>query len=554
METPKYMMKKIFFLLLVLLGMRDGVSAQSSHLMPFFRSFLDGDMENVKLFEPNQIEASGRKADNTYKRANQAKPVKNLGLRLTQGKEEVGAFYLPDYIFSTKDGLLIEFEYIMMYTNPSEKGLTDGICMFLVDATTNQYIGDNLKYGAEGAGFGYTHRSSVHQSISKGVLPITGMKGGYLAVALDQDNFKNWRMEDYEMRNGIPYNDNLTTIANAQLLKYNTRSNVTIRGAAGRGKKTITTKQNTHEIPEGSWGFPVLITRHTGWSITGGLEDEHSNGLRNEAGFELNTMSGQYERHVTPRIDKPFNISGGGVFSHSDESTYRKAIIALEPNDNGGGFKITVTIQHGTDKTVVIENYTYPSSLSYTENSLPIRIAGGSPPKPIWYTTPPVTDLTLITPQRLCIGFMASTGQLTAHTNIIKNLRITPLYGARAEDDIYEHRRGPATVRPLDNDVAYRGEGSTPNPGKDNLDPRSFRIWKNDKECLGSEVFVYEAPNEGKWVYNPELAEMMFFPVKGFKGEVSIMYDVKGKYAPYDDELFRSSLAKIVINIDDNQP
>ena len=79
METPKYMMKKIFFLLLVLLGMRDGVSAQSSHLMPFFRSFLDGDMENVKLFESNQIEASGRKADNTYKRANQAKPVKNLG-------------------------------------------------------------------------------------------------------------------------------------------------------------------------------------------------------------------------------------------------------------------------------------------------------------------------------------------------------------------------------------------------------------------------------------------------------------------------------------------
>ena len=50
METPKYMMKKIFFLLLVLLGMRDGVSAQSSHLMPFFRSFLDGDMENVKHF------------------------------------------------------------------------------------------------------------------------------------------------------------------------------------------------------------------------------------------------------------------------------------------------------------------------------------------------------------------------------------------------------------------------------------------------------------------------------------------------------------------------
>ena len=37
----------------------------------------------------------------------------------------------------------------MMYTNAEEIGITDGICMFLVDATTNEYIGSNLKYGAE---------------------------------------------------------------------------------------------------------------------------------------------------------------------------------------------------------------------------------------------------------------------------------------------------------------------------------------------------------------------------------------------------------------------
>lgn len=126
METPTYVIKKIFFIFVGVVGNGGGIGTNLSSYV-FFRSFLDGDMENVKLFEPNQIEASGRKADNTYKRANQAKPVKNLGLRLTQEKEEVGAFYLPDYIFSTKDGLLIEFEYIMMYTNSSEKGLTDGI-------------------------------------------------------------------------------------------------------------------------------------------------------------------------------------------------------------------------------------------------------------------------------------------------------------------------------------------------------------------------------------------------------------------------------------------
>ncbi|MEI3420555.1 MAG: hypothetical protein V8R91_05530 [Butyricimonas faecihominis] len=86
-----------------------------------------------------------------YKRKNRA-AESVWGLQLTEGKEEIGAFYLPEYIFSTEDGLLIEFEYIMMYTNVGEAGVTDGICMFLVDATTNEYIGANLKNVVRGPG------------------------------------------------------------------------------------------------------------------------------------------------------------------------------------------------------------------------------------------------------------------------------------------------------------------------------------------------------------------------------------------------------------------
>ena len=121
----------------------------------------------------------------------------------------------------------------MMYTNAEEIGITDGICMFLVDATTNEYIGSNLKYGAEGAGFGYAPPLR-HTDIRYGVTSITGMKGGYLAVALDQGHFKNWRFENYEMRNGIPDGD--AGIANVQSATYNTRSNVTIRGRGKRRK------------------------------------------------------------------------------------------------------------------------------------------------------------------------------------------------------------------------------------------------------------------------------------------------------------------------------
>ena len=287
------MMKKLFFFLPVfLLAVTcTEVVAQEKGPFPFFRSFLDKNLSNVDFHEPNNPYASGTTSNGTSKRKNQAKLVDGLGLQLTTGKEEVGAFYLPDYTFTTRDGLLIEFEY-----------------MFLGDATSNNYIGTNLKYGAEGAGFGYTHRSSVHSSTSTGVTPIVGMKGGYLAVALDQGHFKSWRFEDYEMRNGIPYDKNPTKIDNVQLEKYSTRSNVTIRGAAGRGTKVITIDKKTHTIPEGSWGFPVLITRHTGWDIDKGLEDENTNGLRNEAGFMLNTTSGKFEQYVSPRIDKPFNI------------------------------------------------------------------------------------------------------------------------------------------------------------------------------------------------------------------------------------------------------
>jgi hypothetical protein len=518
---------------------------------PFFRSFLDDNMKNIVIeeFLPNQEGASGTDSENKYKRRNRAVLVPALGLQLTYGKEEVGAFYLSDYILTTQDGVQIEFEYIMKYNDPSETRVTDGICMFLVDATNNDYIGSNLKYGAEGAGFGYTNRSSVHQNIGAGVMPVTGMKGAYLGVALDQGNFKNMRFEGYEMRNGISYKTTPQTAADEKIKTHDTRSNITIRGAAGRGTKTITTSTRTHTIPEGSWGFPVLITRHTGSG------DNDGTNLRNQAGYELETSTGQYLQQVSLNIDRPFNISGDALFTHAGETAYRKAIITLERNESGGGFKVSVTIQHGTQKTQVIKDYTYPSTLTYRENGVPIRITGTTPSE---YNDPPKTGLTLNTPGKLVIGFMASTGQLTSHTNVIKNLRITPMNAANsADDDLSVHRRGPVTMRPLDNDLGYREEDGKVVGKSEYLDPATFRFWEDEYTPLvdgaGKAIFEHEV-NEGKWLYDPELAEVKFFPVKGHKGEVSISYDIKGKYSPYSEEKFRSSQAKISVDIDDNQP
>lgn len=167
----------------------------------------------------------------------------------------------------------------------------------------------------------------------------------------------------------------------------------------------------------------------------------------------------------------------------------------------------------------MIENYTYPSSLLYTENGIPAQFIPGEYPTITYYSNPPQTELALKTPEKLAIGFMASTGQLTSYTNIIRNLRITPLYGANAEDDIYNHRRGPVIVRPLDNDVAYRLVGNQPGASKDNLDLTSFRIWTDEKHCLGDGQFEHEEKGVGKWKYNPESGEMTFFPAKDVGGE-----------------------------------
>lgn len=542
-------MKKIVYIILILIQpvIFFSVSAQRVNGgFPFYRSFLDGRMDNVEKPVPNNPDA------NEYvDRSNKAVLVDNLGLQLTSLKSEVGAFYLPNHPFTTNDGLKIEFEYMMYPTPGFSGGITDGIAMFLVDAN---YI-NNLEYGAEGAGFGYTNRWAIDYYYTNA--RIKGIAGGYLAIALDQKNFKTTRMEGNELRNGIYYSNTTSSTISAKPTAHNTASNVTIRGAAGMSPRTITSRSSSgstlksYNLGAREWGYPLLATRHTG-----GIEDRLS--YRNSAGYILNTSTGSFESggfqagSVMPRIEQPFDIAGGKIFEGPDEPEYRKAIIKLAPNTSGGGFKITVEIQHGNEVTPVIENFTFPATVSYLENGLPISVNGLNPTVA---ARPEVVTYQVAAPSNLVIGFTASTGTETHYTNVIKNLRITPLYGANtANDDITSHRRGPVRIKVLENDLGYMPDGDTSIGGSEYLDPTSFRFWTDEYTCLGAGVFEYTVTNEGHWVYDKETAEVLFFPRQGFVGETSIMYDIKGKIPPYNEEKFRSSLAIISVTIADNQP
>lgn len=505
---------------------------------PFFRSFLDGKTDYIKFPTGHGGRTNATNAD----------CLSEYGLVLTYGTSQVGAFFLPQHTFDTNDGFLIEFEYIMQGTDHS---MTDGITMFLVDAKP-EYIGDNLMFGAAGAGFGYTHNMGYLTANR-----ISGIKGGYLAVALDQGPFKVNRMleRDYgdEMRNGIPYDDTFYSTGSLAK-KYDTRSNITIRGAAGNALRTIVVNGRNFNMPEGRWGYPVLATRHTGWDPDTNLNDPQN--LRNDAGFKLDTGSGLYVKDIQGQIPNAFNIAGGGDFTGPEDPRYRKAIIALEPNPNTseGGFKITVTIQHGTEKTTVIQNFTYPLTLKYIENGFAANWDSNTGYAQI-ARTPPIEQYTVTRPEKLVIGFTASTGGITPYTNIIRNLRITPIYAANtANDDIRDHRRGPVTIRPLDNDLGYKTEGSSYIGDKDFLNPATFRFWLDEYTGVGEGDYEISVPGKGKWVYDPQTREVLFFPVKGFTGQVEIMYDIKGMYAPFNEEKYRSSLATISVTIENNQP
>lgn len=506
---------------------------------PFFRSFLDGELEYISF--PPAYNNAGANRVNTASSQN----LTSEGLILTDGKSQVGVFYLPEHTFSTTDGFQIEFEYVMYGSN----NLTDGICMFLVDA---DYASD-LKFGAEGSGFGYTYkRASVAAS------QVYGIEGAYLAVALDQGPFKSQRMELTEMRNGIVYNDDPNYTTNVQPLRHDTRSNITIRGAAGNVARNITVNggSNTFSgLNPAYWGYPVLITRHTGWNPETG-----STGQENETGFILNTSTGIFQQHVTPFIPQPFNIAGGeNNNTNPGDPGYRKMIIKLEPNPDllVGGFKISVIIQHGLQETLVIENFTYPSTVNYLENCLPRSITQDAPTvfpnynPPVGYTVP--------IPDELVIGFAASTGTATAYTNIIRNLSITPMYASNAtNDNVLSHRRGPVTIMPFENDLAYKSQSGSIIGSKDNIDPTKFRFWLNEYNVLkdGSEnaIWEYTVTGKGKWVYKPDTRQVIFFPVKGFTGTVEIFYDILGLYSPFNDEKYRSAIAKISVTIDNNQP
>jgi len=536
MKKNKYILlwpAAFFFIVIILILLPANTYAQEFGNFPYEESCMNGKPANM-LFPAPQGNLT-----------NSADFIRNEGLRLTPSQQSrFGAVFIGDRLFGSQNGITVEFEYMIYGGNGG-----DGLSMFLFDADVQ-----NPTIGAHGAGIGYTYSNVLHKYFVDRSYQYSGLTGAYMGIAFDvYGNFKTMRYYRNQMIGGIYYyHKDRFTLDDQKEAIYDTGNQVTIRGARG-GDLTQRIRFNYQAVPGspepgmngssgqadvgklGFTGYPVLITRSTNATY----------------GFILND-EGKHSQLPSYNGNK-FTING-----YNNE--YRKAIIELFPVPEdvaGGGFYVTVKIQHGELIDTIIEDYHYKETLKYRENAMiPYQFNSDTPAEPTNY----VYDLNANVPDRLRIGFAASTGEST-NNHVIKNIKITLPRAAEAYNDESSTFEGMiSTINPFVNDVAYEGIIKKNQIGSpDNIDEREFRFVENNgtihKLAAGESIMECQIANEGTWKYDSTNKTVTFTPLSGFLGDASILYDIKGKpdpQAPYADEAYRSLYATIKVKVEVN--
>ena len=419
------------------------------------------------------------------------------GMQLTPATtQQFGAVYVNNKQFSSSNGIKIEFEYSMYGGNGA-----DGISFFLFDASVG-----TPTVGAKGAGlgYGYNRANDIWPSNRE-----AGLTGAYLGIGLDAyGNFKRQVLQGDQRSNGIP-SSTFTQGA----------SHVTLRGKKG-------TLNLTNGLGLGYTGYPVLTTQSTLASSTGAAT--------------INTL-GAYTTGVG--LADNFNLRASSFTTDPNNSNYRKAFIELTPNA-GGGFNITVKIQHGLIISTVISNYWYRPSYVYTENANPLVTdfettnsnTSGLNTTHTLDTTPPAN---------FRIGFGGSSGSGT-DIHLIRALKVTLPYAAVSRDDVFlVCKNNSATFNPLFNDTYYTGAITgtpTPNPANTVAVASTFQFIDAAGVAQGTS---YTEAGVGTWIFSAATQLVTFTPVSGFTATATIKYNIKGVTAPYNDEGYRSEPATI---------
>ncbi|WP_156032803.1 hypothetical protein [Prevotella sp. 10(H)] len=499
-----------------------GIKAQSIYgNFPVEESFLSGS-------KPTFVDVPGNNPNVLFT---------TRGVQLTKNiQSQFGGIFINNRRLTSKNGVHIEFDY-MMYGRGSSAG-GDGLSVFLFDAKTK-----NPNIGAEGAGIGYAYNWATSSTSYRRL----GLSGAYVGIALDSyGNYKGLRYQGNppSQVQGIPFGISIDGKIEAT---ENTRDNITIRGAAGKGF-TANNGAKVFTIPDGYAGYPVLITQSTntnkGFVIT-------------EPGDLSGYNDSRYVAKASTKKKNNFAISGDTQFNSPMDRGYRRAIIELFPvpeGDPDGGFYITVAIEHDTKRDTIIYDYHYKQSFQYQENAaIPYRYNEDIP-----ISTPPIKTLDAQVPDSFKIGFAASTGR-EINYHYIKNVKISLPRAAEANlDSARIDMGGLAVINPLDNDIAYTGTISRNQIGKkDYIDEKEFRFVDNSGTVykLGSGQTQIEVMTaDGKWVYNYTTKAVTFRPKSGFFGAATIRYNIRGSNTnemPYADDAYRSLNRDIIVYVNE---
>lgn len=460
------------------------IDAQAYGNFPYFQTFTSGvQPADISLLNPQNG------ANATTFNAN--------GMQLTPAiSQQFGAVYVNNKQFSSSNGIRIEFEYSMYGGDGA-----DGISFFLFDSSFG-----TPTVGAKGAGLGYGYNRANEDWPSNRE---TGLTGAYLGIGLDAfGNFKRQVFQGDQRSNGVP----TSTFTQGT-------SHVTLRGKRG-------TLNQTNGLGLGYTGYPTLITQSTLSGTTGGAT--------------INNLNGAYGT-LAPGLTDNFNLRASSFTTDPSNPDYRKAFVELTPNA-GGGFNVTVKIQHGLIISTVISNYWYRTSYVYKENANPtstdfnFSVAQGADSSPILDTSPPAN---------FRIGFGASSGAGT-DIHLIRALRITLPYAAVSRDDVFSVcKNNSATFNPLFNDTVYTGPiPGTPTPASANTTAVAATFQFIDAAGVAQGT-SYTQAGIGIWTFNSATQLVTFTPVSGFTSTAAIKYNIKGTTSPYNDEGYRSEPATI---------
>ncbi|WP_413511881.1 lectin-like domain-containing protein [Myroides odoratus] len=528
-KIQTHIIKVCLSLLILTIGIHD-VFAQKST----FPYFTDG----TKKAE-FEIMAGGSRA-----------PVFNdLGVLLTEATaSQANGVYLKNLEFFSKLGYIISFEYAMSGAGHSQLGYADGMTMVLFDATV-----ENPKVGTYGSGLGYSASYNKQNGFSK----------GYLAVALDYFGGFHGRDSDRSPRNGV-----YTAYKYDEMTNYyfdSPKSFLTVRGPYDKDNLTK--------------GYPVLTAVSTAERQRNTPEFLANVTLNNKESDRGTPTFGKYV-YTEDRSIMGFSIRGGIDNPQPNQSSYRKVTASIYAAKDDAGervFYITVEIQHGASKTVVLKDFIFQS-----EQNVPLvydEILNSYPNSP--YDDAPY-NLNFTTPEKFKLAFTAATGS-GYQRHYIRNIRVDLPFAAVTEEDILENAcyECGSRVNIHINDYGYGTNQYDPDipPEKSNrfLDPDTFRFMEYNPSTGGYKptpsAFEHSIPGEGTYRYinrGDETSFVQFIPDidklnsgTNFPTTSTLFYDIKNRKADdaninwginISEEIYRSNVSPITIKFNPAAP